>query len=76
LQAALEAEGIGVELADAWARHKGIKPATEAGARALWLSIMEHTSDAEAAEWGAFVAQWDATHAEPSKTGYGEIPAW
>ena len=74
LQAALEDKGVPADLADAWARHKGIKPATEAGARALWLSIMHHTTDAEAAEWGAFLAQWDATHTAPSDTD--NTPNW
>lgn len=62
LQAALEGEGIGAELADAWARHKGIKPATNDGARALWLSIMHPADD----EFEGFMAQWDATHAAPT----------
>ena len=62
LQAALEGEGIGAELADAWARHKGIKPATNDGARALWLSIMHPADD----EFEGFMAQWDSTHAAPT----------
>lgn len=57
LQAALEAEGISADLADAWAQHKGIKPATAAGARALWLSIM-HPDSAGGMEFGRFSAEY------------------
>ena len=71
LQAALEAENIPAELSDAWARHKGIKPATVAGARALWLSIMRPESD----EFSAFMAEWDKANPE-AETVPTEQPSW
>jgi hypothetical protein len=75
LQAALEDNGIPAELADAWARHKGIKPAAEPGCRALWLSIMHPVDD----EFDAFRAEWDRAHPEAAgllSPGAGESPNW
>lgn len=51
LQAALEAEGVNMEHADAFAEYLGIKPASAAGARDLWLAIMH---GGEADEFGRF----------------------
>ena len=75
LQAALEGNGIPAELADAWARHKGIKPAAEPGCRALWLSIMHPVDD----EFDAFRAEWDRAHPDAAGLigpGAGETPNW
>jgi len=75
LQAALEDNGIPAELADAWARHKGLKPAAEPGCRALWLSIMHPVDD----EFDAFRAEWDRAHPEAAgllDPGAGESPNW
>jgi hypothetical protein len=75
LQAALEAEGINPACANAYAVVRGIKAATDNGARALWLAIMHPQDD----DFAAFMAEWDRSNPEAAgtgDTGTGEIPAW
>ena len=72
LQAALEANGVNADCAADYAIARGIKAATDNGARALWLAIMQPTDD----DFAAFMAEWDRAHPEASTTSATEHTPW
>jgi len=75
LHAALEANGVNADCAADYAIARGIKAATDNGARALWLAIMEPQDD----DFAAFMAEWDRAHPEaagPIDPGFGQNPNW
>jgi hypothetical protein len=75
LHAALADNGINADCAADYALARGIKAATDNGARALWLAIMEPQDD----DFAAFMAEWDRAHPEAAGLigpGAGESPNW
>lgn len=75
LHAALTDNGVNPDCAADYAIARGIKAATDNGARALWLAIMEPQDD----DFAAFMAEWDRAHpdaAGPINQGFGQNHNW